>query len=86
MEMSKYVPPKFEVGNLVLLTNKNISDYSDTWIQGWDQTFGVVVEVDWKLERLTVYNYNNADTVLVRPFNEFKLVNKKNKLGKLLFE
>jgi hypothetical protein len=85
MELSKHIPPKFEVGDLVLLTNKNLNHIIDgQWVEKYNNTFGIIKNIDWKWERLEVvcFDGTRADSL----FKAFELMKKNSKLVKLLFQ
>lgn len=76
MDLSKYVPPNFEVGDLVQLVDNKYWDADHIGV------FSVILEVDWRTETMYVSSpYYPRVTGL---FNKFKLIGKNSRLVKLL--
>ncbi len=79
MELSKYVPSDFEIGDLVLY--KNISK---TWHEKYNYSLGIIIGIDRRYEVLTVKTLINDQNIAMN-FKEFDGLRKNsNKLVKLI--
>lgn len=73
------LPEHFEIGDLI--------SYTQDWffvqgriINNYNLTLGIVLSVDWALERVTINNYKQPSV----PFKAFTIVKKQPKLCRLL--
>lgn len=84
MELSEYIPASFEIGDIVMLSNRFIRAKNYKWTVQYEGTLGTVVAIDWRWERLNVLTIF-TDNAHEGAFDEFILVRKNsNLLVKLL--
>lgn len=82
MELSKHIPITFEVGDIVMLSNESISDDENQWKDSYNNTLAIIIDVDWRFEHLKVKNC--VGFISNGLFNEFKLLRKNSRLGRLI--
>lgn len=76
MKLYEYIPPKFEIGDLVLTSNHSF------WIEQWKNKLSVITFVEWKKEH--IYAKFEDGKISSGMFKYFKLVKKNCKLTKLI--